>query len=50
MSWIDCYNLAYSFDGTVFHFEIVDTLIQDEYTPVVVSTESTYEGWIYGMV
>lgn len=50
MSWIDCYNLAYSFNGTVFPFEIVDTLVQDEYTLVVASTESTYEGWIYGMV
>ncbi len=50
MSWIDCYNLAYSFNGTIFHSQIVDTLVQNEYTPAVVSSESTYEGWIGGMV
>lgn len=48
MSWIDCYNLAYSFNGTVFHLEIVDTLVQDEYTLMIGSAESTYDGWILG--
>lgn len=50
MSWIDCYNLAYGFNGTVFHLKIVDTLVQDEYTLVVGSAESTYDGWIVGMI